>query len=204
MSRYAEDMKRALVTYRDTKQKAAQRLQEIKDLYGDEAAQREQERQEKQLKAARATAEAAIREAYSEGHYIAEQWAKPDGSRLTDDMKLFDAGLVTPEVFDQLKGRYSDNATMLSALKAQGEKLNQAAAQADRESGGIGMAAPYNTRDIMTGADKLKGWDSMKKQALDTLDMIDGKGAYSDPWTQAVGRALGAETIEHFGEGSGL
>lgn len=204
MSRYAEDMKRALVTYRDTKQKAAQRLQEIKDLYGDEAAQREQERQEKQLKSARATAEAAIREAYSEGHYLAEQWAKPDGSRLTDDMKLFDAGLVTPEVFDQLKGRYSDNATMLSALKAQGEKLNQAAATADREKGGLGMVEPYNVRDIQTGADKLKGWDSMKKQALDTLDMIDGKGAYSDPWTQALGKHLGAETIEHFGEGSGL
>lgn len=204
MGRYIDDMKRALVTYRDAKQKADQRLQEVKEYYGDEAAQREQERQEKQLKSARATAEAAIREAYSEGHYLAEQWAKPDGSRLTDDMKLFDAGLVTPEVFEQLKGRYSDNSTMLSALKAQGEKLNAAAAQADRESGGLGMAMPYNTRDIQTGADKLKGWDSMKKKALDTLDMIDGKGAYSDPWTQALGKHLGAETIEHFGEGSGL
>ena len=207
MSRYIDDMKRALVTYRDAKQKANQRLQEIKDYYGDEAAQREQERQEKQLKSARATAEAAIREAYSEGHYLAEQWAKPDGSRLTDDMKLFDAGLVTPEVFEQLKGRYSDNSTMLSALKAQGEKLNAAAAK-EAEEKGDRMAAfggqPYNTRDIVTGADKLKGWDSMKKKALDTLDMIDGKGAYSDPWTQALGKHLGAETIEHFGEGSGL
>ena len=204
MGRYIDDMKRALVTYRDAKQKANQRLQEVKEYYGDEAAQREQERQEKQLATARATAEAAIREAYSEGHYLAEQWAKPDGSRLTDDMKLFDAGLVTPEVFEQLKGRYSDNSTMLSALKAQGEKLNAAAANADREKGGFGMAEPYNVRDIQTGADKLKGWDSMKKQALDVLDMLDGKGAYSDPWTQAIGKHLGAETIEHFGEGSGL
>lgn len=204
MGRYIDDMKQALVTYRDAKQKAEQRLQEVKEYYGDEAAQREQERQEKQLKSARATAEAAIREAYSEGHYLAEQWAKPDGSQLTDDMKLFEAGLVTPEVFEQLKGRYSDNSTMLSALKAQGEKLNAAAAQADRESGGIGMAAPYNTRDIQTGADKVKGWETMRKKALDTLDMIDGKGAYSDPWTQAIGKHLGAETIEHFGEGSGL
>ena len=204
MSRYAEDMKRALVTYRDTKQKAAQRLQEIKDLYGDEAAQREQERQEKQLKAARATAEAAIREAYSEGHYLAEQWAKPDGSRLTDDMKLFEAGLVTPEVFEQLKGRYRDNATMLSALKAQGEKMNAAAAQTERDKGGFGMAEPYNVRDIATGADKVKGWDTLKKQAMDALDMVDGTGAYSDPWTQTLGKHLGAETIDHFGESSGL
>lgn len=204
MSRYAEDMKRALVTYRDTKQKAAQRLQEIKDLYGDEAAQREQERQGKQLKSARATAEAAIREAYSEGHYLAEQWAKPDGSRLTDDMKLFDAGLVTPEVFEQLKSRYRDNATMLSALKAQGEKLNAAAAQEDRVKGGMGFAVPYNVRDIATGADKVKGWDTLKKQAMDALDMVDGTGAYSDSWTQALGKHLCAETIDHFGESSGL
>ena len=41
-----------------------------------------------------------------------------------------------------------------------------------------------------------------KTQALGVLDMIDGKGAYSDPWTQALGNALGDETIEHFGEGA--
>ena len=204
MSRYVDDMKRAIVTYRDTKQKVEARYNEIKELYGEEAVQREKERQEKQLKNARAAAEAAIREAYSEGHYLAEQWGKPDGSRLTDDMKLFDAGLVTPEVFDQLKGRYSDNATMLSALKAQGEKLNAAASQADREKGGLGVVEPYNTRDIQTGADKLKNWDSMKKQALDVLDMIDGSGQYRDPWNKAFGAAMGAEIIEHFGEGSGL
>ena len=204
MGKYIDDMKRALQTYRDTKQKIDDSIKQVIDLYGEEAGNHERERQEKRIAEARATAEAAIREAYSEGHYLAEQWAKPDGSRLTDDMKLFDAGLVTPEVFEQLKGRYSDNSTMLSALKAQGEKLNAAAAQADRESGGLGMAAPYNVRDIQTGADKLKGWDSMRKQAFDTLDMIDGKGAYSDPWTQAIGKHLGAETIDHFGEGSGL
>lgn len=204
MGKYIDDMKRALQTYRDTKQKIDDSIKQVIDLYGEEAGNHERERQEKRIAEARATAEAAIREAYSEGHYLAEQWAKPDGSRLTDDMKLFDAGLVTPEVFDQLKGRYSDNATMLSALKAQGEKLNAAAANADREKGGFGMAEPYNVRDIQTGADKLKGWDSMKKQALDVLDMLDGKGAYSDPWTQAIGKHLGAETIEHFGEGSGL
>lgn len=204
MGKYIDDMKRALQTYRDTKQKIDDSIKQVIDLYGEEAGNHERERQEKRIAEARATAEAAIREAYSEGHYLAEQWAKPDGSRLTDDMKLFDAGLVTPEVFEQLKGRYSDNSTMLSALKAQGEKLNAAAANADREKGGFGMAEPYNVRDIQTGADKLKGWDSMKKQALDVLDMLDGKGAYSDPWTQAIGKHLGAETIEHFGEGSGL
>lgn len=202
MSKYSDDMKQALVTYRDTKQKAEARYNEIKDLYGDEAAQREQERQEKQLKTARAAAEAAIREAYSEGHYLAEQWGKPDGSQLTDDLKLFDAGMVTPEVFETLKARYRDNATMSAALKAKGQQLNAAAAQEGKDKGDFlsGMQEPYNVRDIMTAQDKLKYWDGLKAKAMDTLDMIDGSGQYRDPWNKALGDALGTEVIDKFGE----
>ena len=206
MSKYTDDMKRALQTYRDTKKKVDDSIKQVIDLYGEEAGTHERERQEKQLAAARTRAEAEIREAYSEGHYLAEQWGKPDGSQLTDDLKLFEAGMVTPDVFETLKARYRDNATMSAALKAQGEKLNAAAAKEARENNDLvgALTEPYRVRDIMTGQDKVKGWDKLKKQALDTLDMIDGKGAYSDPWTQALGNALGDETIKHFGEGSGL
>ena len=197
MSRYSDDMKRALMTYKDTKQKAEARYKEIKDLYGEEAGNREKERQSKQLATARASAEAAIREAYSEGHYLAEQWGKPDGSQLTDDLKLFDAGVVTPEVFDQLKAKYKDNATMSAALKAKGEKLNAEAAQKSKD---FLSGTPYVVRDIETAQDKLKYWDGLKSKALDTLDMIDGTGQYKDPWNKALGAALGDATIEHFGE----
>lgn len=202
MNKYSDDMKRALATYRDTRKKAEARYSEIKDLYGEEAVKHEAERQEAQLKNARAAAEAAIREAYSEGHYLAEQWGKPDGSQLTDDLKLFDAGMVTPEVFETLKARYRDNATMSAALKAKGQQLNAAAAKEASDNGDpLGsMRMPYNTRDIETAEDKMKYWDGLKKQAMDMLDAIDGTGAYSDPWTQAVGRALGAEVIDKFGE----
>ena len=121
-------------------------------------------------------------------------------SRLTDDLKLFDAGIVTPEVFDQLKARYKDNATMLSALKAQGEKLNAAAAQAAKDRGEIPLASTYETRDIVTLDDKLKNWKTLKAQALDALDMIDGTGNYADPWTKTLGNVMGEEQINHFGE----
>ena len=82
--------------------------------------------------------------------------------------------------------------------------MNAAAAQEAREKGDAlsGMTAPYNVRDIVTGAEKVENWKRAKTQALGVLDMIDGKGAYSDPWTQALGNALGDETIEHFGEGA--
>lgn len=204
MSKYIDDMKSALVTYKTAKQNAENRLKEIRELYGDEAGQREQERQEKQLKSARATAEAAIREAYSEGIYLAEQWAKLDGTRLTDDVKLLDAGLVDVDAFEALKERHRDNATMLLALKKYGERMNAAAAQEAREKSDVmaGMATPYNVRDIVTGAEKVENWNRAKKQAMGVLDMIDGKGAYSDPWAQSLGNALGDQSIEHFGEGA--
>lgn len=203
MSKYTDDMRRALQTYRDTKKKVDDSIKQVVDLYGEEAGTYERERQEKQLAAARTKAEAEIREAYSEGHYLAEQWGKPDGSQLTDDLKLFEAGMVTPDVFETLKARYRDNATMSAALKVQGEKLNAAAAKEAQERTGnpFMMSEPYKVSDIVTAADKVKRWDSLKTQAMDLLDAIDGKGKYSDPWGQAMGRALGAEVIDHFGEG---
>ena len=200
MSKYADDMKQAIMTYKNRYKNAEANIKLVLENYGEEAGQRELERQEKNRKAEREKAAAAIREAYSEGVYLAEQWGKPDGSRLTDDLKLFDAGIVTPEVFDQLKARYKDNATMLSALKAQGEKLNAAAAQAAKDRGEIPLASTYETRDIVTLDDKLKNWKTLKAQALDALDMIDGTGNYADPWTKTLGNVMGEEQINHFGE----
>lgn len=204
MSKYADDMKQAIVAYKTAHKNAEANIKRIVEDYGEEAGQHETERQERLLSTARQRAEAAIREAYSEGLYLAEQWGKPDGSRLTDDLKLFDAGIVTPEVFDQLKARYKDNATMLSALKAQGEKLNAAAAQAAKDRGEMALASPYDTRDIVTPGDKVENWKKLKAQALDALDMVDGSGSYSDPWSQSLGNALGDEVINHFGEGMAL
>ena len=202
MSKYIDDMKSALVTYKTAKQNAEKRLQEIRELYGDEAGQHESERQAKQLTAERERAEAAIREAYSEGVYLAEQWGKLDGARLTDDVKLLDAGLVDVDAFETLKERHRDNATMLLALKKYGERMNAAATQERAKTGDLPLAAPYNVRDITTGADKVENWNRAKKQALDVLDMIDGKGAYSDPWNKAVGAAFSDEALAHFGEGA--
>ena len=197
-------MKKALTGYKTAKQDVEKRLQEIELLYGKEAAQHESERQAKQLAGARERAEASIRSAYGEGVRLAEQWGKLDGGRLTDDVKLLDAGLVDADHFEELKARYQSNATMLAALRKYGERMN-AAAVAERQAKGDSLAqmeVPYNVRDIVTGADKVNNWKQAQKQALDVLDMIDGKGAYSDPWTRSVGNALGDEVIAHFGEGA--
>lgn len=204
MSKYADDMKQAILRYKSAYKAAETRIKATTEDYGQEAGQRELERQEKVLKAEREKAAAAIREAYSEGVYLAERWGQPDGSRLTDDLKLFDAGIVTPEVFNQLKDRYKDNATMLAALKARGDKMNAEAAKEAQENGGLPLASQYDTSDIVTLQDKTKNWNTLKAQAIDCLDMIDGTGNYSDSWSRAMGNALGDEMINHFGEGMAL
>ena len=203
MNQYIENMKNALMNYNSEKQKSVQRQNEIRELYGEEAAKKEYARLENHLKSARNTAEAAIREAYSEGVYLAEQWGKMDGSKLTDDVKLLDADLVDTDTFEKLKSRHQGNATMLMALKKYGERQNEAAQKKAQEKGDFmsAMNNPYNVKDITTLPDKLNNWQKAKKQAFDTLDMIDGKGQFSDPWAQALGKALGEQTIEHFGEG---
>lgn len=201
MNKYADDMKQAILRYKSAYKAAETRIKTTIENYGEEAGQRELERQEKNLKAEREKAAAAIREAYSEGVYLAERWGQPDGSRLTDDLKLFDAGIVTPEVFNQLKARYKDNATMLAALKARGDKLNAEAAKKSRIEGStVSVKDAYDTSDIVTPQDKVKNWNTLKTQAMDCLDMVDGTGNYADPWTQALGNVMGEEQINHFGE----
>lgn len=200
MNKNAEIIRKALQTYNGQRQQAEARVKQIRDLYGAEAAQHEQERQDKTLKQARATAEEAIRTAHRDGRSGAEAWGSLDGSKLTDDARLLDAGLVDAEAFKGMKTRYKDNFTMLSALRKYGEKQNKAAAEEARKSGDLPLSEPFETRDIPTATSKVERWDKVKASALDTLDAIDGVGRYSDDWNKSFGRAALPERLEHFGE----
>ena len=205
MNKNAETMRNALKNYKAKRDTADARIKQIRDLYGEEAAQHEAERQNKALKAARTEVESTIRAASGEGRRAAEAWGVMDGSKLTDDIKLLDAGLVDVDTFNGLKARYKDNSTMLSALRKYGEKQNAAAAKEIREGGdafAAAMTAPYELRDIPTAADKVKGWDKAQAHALDLLDCMDGAGKYSNPndWGAAFIKAAMPENLEHFGE----
>lgn len=205
MNTNIETMKKAIKNYKDLQTAAAERVKSITDTYGQEAGKREQDRQDKQLKQARATAEKAIREAGAEGLAAAERWGRLDGSRLTDDIKLLDAGLVSAADFEKLKARHADNATMLEALRKYGEKQNAAAAADANEKGEkFVMETPYNVQDIPTAEGKQETWRKVQAQAIDMLDMVDGSGRYSDNWTRAFTSEAGHNAIEHFGEGVNL
>lgn len=204
MNQHIETMKGALYTYKKQREAAEERVSYITETYGKEAGAKEKELQDKKTAQARAAAESAIRSAGAEGLRAAEAWGRMDGSKLTDDIKLLDAGLVDEAEFDRLKQKHSGNATMLAALRRYGDKQNAAAREELAKSGDAMKAAltePFNTRDIPTAEGKQEAWKKTQAQALDMLDAMDGTGKYQDDWTRTFGRAALPEQLEHFGEG---
>ena len=193
-------IRNALKEYSTTKDAATKRVETIREQYGDEAAARERETQNKRLASARENAESVIRANYRAAVEHTEKWGRLDGSQLTDDVKLLDAGLVDPEEFDRMKAKYSVNNTMLAALKKYGDKQNDLARKAAADSGKIPLGDVYNVKDIPTTAERVQNWDKLNNKALDTLDAIDGKGRYSDPWAQAFGKGIYTETVDTFGD----
>ena len=206
MNQHAVNMKNALNEYKKATEAAKQQIEFITKTYGKEAGEAEKEIQAKKLERARATAVDTITKAAGAGHKEAEAWGRLDGSKLTDDVRLLDAGLVDKAEFDRLKAKYSGNYTMLHALRKYGEKQNKEAGDKIRSSGGDGLEAalaePFNLRDIPTAEDKPKRWEKTQAQALDLLDAMDGSGKYKNPhdWGAAFIQAAMPETLEHFGE----
>lgn len=202
MNQNAERIKTALKDYKAKRETADARINQIREMYGEEAAQHEAERQNKTLKQARAAVEETIRAAHGEGRRAAESWGRLDGSKLTDDIKLLDAGLVDVEAFKDLKARYKDNSSMLAALKKYADKQNAAAMKEAHEKGDLPLAEPYETRDIPTAEGKAKSWDRARDSALDMLDAMDGTGKYSNPhdWGASFVKAAMPQTLESFGE----
>ena len=200
MNFHVDQMRAALIKYRDTKPRYAERLAYARKWFSEEAIKLEEENIKKSMAADRAEVEDTIRSIAAVGRRRVEEWGKIDGSKLSDDVKLLDACLVDPVDFEMLKERHKDNATMLTALKKYGEKMNAAAAVDPS-----GNAPIYNVKNIVTTADKLNNWNKLEKTGLDVLDMIDGTGRYADNeadgWGSVIGKALSEETIRTFGEG---
>lgn len=206
MNQHAENMKKALNEYKKATDTAKQQIEFITNTYGKEAGEAEKEIQAKKLERSRAAAVDTINKAAGAGYKEAEAWGRLDGSKLTDDVRLLDTGLVDKAEFDRMKAKYSGNYTMLQALRKYGEKQNKAAGDEIRANGGDGLTAalaePFDLRDIPTAEEKTKRWEKTQAQALDLLDAMDGSGKYKDPhdWGAAFILAAMPETLEHFGE----
>lgn len=196
MNQHALNIRTALNDYKQATEKAKQQISFITTTYGKEAGEAETEIQAKKLEKARSAAVDTITKAGDAGYREVETWERMDSSKLTDDIKLLDAGIVDHGEFDRLKAKYRDNSTMLAALRKYGEKQNS-----ENHSDGF---IPFNLRDIPTAEGKRKQWKNAQAQALDLLDAMDGSGKYTKPdnddWGAAFTLAAMPETLEHFGE----
>lgn len=197
MNKHAENIKNAVNDYKKATEAAKQKIDYITATYGPTAGEAETEIQAEKLEKARAAAEDTIIKAARSGYKEVEAWERMDGSKLTDDIRLMDAGLVDHGEFNRLKVKYRDNSTMLAALKQYGDKQNATAIK----DGGL---PAFETRDIPTAEGKRKQWENAQTQALDMLDMLDGTGKYEnvedDDFGTAFTLGIMEEQMKTFGE----
>lgn len=136
MNKHIQTMKNAVTNYRKTVRAAVAKMEENTRLYKPEEAEKANAAIMAQLDKDRDTVKGLILEAQEAGQHDADAWGRLDGSKITDDAKLLDAGLVDPEQFRGLVAKYQDNSTMLQLLANYAEKKNG-------ESGGFSAVWNY-------------------------------------------------------------
>lgn len=196
MNSYIQKMKEAITNYLGSVQATQKKIEEGYGLYLPEAAQKEEERLLGEQAKKRKAAEDAIEAAYNEGSKPARNWGRLDGSKITEDARLLDGPGVTPKQFDELVERYSDNYTMLDRLRGYGEARN---AEAVKSGNGSVTFGPYNVASIPDPNSRVEVWNLARAQAHGFLDIADGTGIYSDPFTRSFARATADKELEAFG-----
>ena len=188
MNQYVQRMKTAIVGYHGKAKEAAAEIERAYSLYQREPAEREEQRIRDRLAKERKAAENEINAACNAALEGVKAWGRLDGSRLTDDVKLFDMGL-TPEQFNGLVDKYQDNYTMLNALHRYADKAN---AEAAKNAHGI-PETHFTTSTIPTPEAKTAAWEKVYNGALSMLDTLEKGDAFS--------RSLAESGVDHWGDG---
>lgn len=181
MNKHLQAMKTAVEDYRAAVKKAHGLIAENDRLYKPEEAERANAAVLDKLKKDRDAALEAIWAAQDAGRSEAESWGQLDGSKITDDAKLLDAGAVNAEQFKSLVRKYQGNATMLTLLGKYAEKQNggNGGFNAVWGYGGKGNAARsaehFDTTGLPTIAGKKAVFDRWAKTAIDLTERIGNR-----------------------------
>lgn len=178
-----------LKNYQKSVKAAHAKIQEAQKIYKPEEAKARIADLQKHLEQERQNAVSAIQEEQDKARQGVAKWGQLDGSKITDDAKLLEHGLVTPDQFSQLVERYQDNGTMCALLRNYAEKHNEELRAKSKD------AFPAGTLDvgkIPTQEDKTRAAEHDAKSALSIVGMIDG-GFLGGPDSAMVQAA-----IDHF------
>ena len=187
MNQHLQRMKNAIAGYHGKARAAEAEIERAYTLYQREPAEREEQRIRDRLAKERKAAENEINAACNAALEGVKAWGTLDGSRMTDDVKLFDVGL-TPEQFNGLVDKYQDNYTMLNALIRYADNANREAA---KDAHGI-PTTRFSTAAIPTPEAKTAQWERIYNGACSMLDTLE-KG---DPFAKSLADA----GVEHWGE----
>lgn len=194
---YKDNMSVTLSEYYRHMQNARDRKAKVEAEYGEEAGRREAESLARQLASIRAATVQALDQNYEKGVEQTKAWGTLNGAHLTDDAKLLSAGLVDPEQFEELKAKYADNFTMLSALRKYGEQRNAEALQRD---GAASPGSGFLVGDIPTVKGRLEAWEKLRRGADQVMSMIEGSGQYGEGDMPTILKYTLTEVLENFGQ----
>ena len=187
MNQYVQRMKTAISGYHGKAKDAAAEIERAYSLYQKEPAEREAQRIREKLAKERKAAENEINAACNAALEGVKAWGRLDGSRLTDDVKLFDVGL-TPEQFNGLVEKYQDNYTMLNALQRYADKAN---AEAAKDAHGI-PETRFTTSMIPTPEAMTTRWEKIHNGALSMLESLESGDAFTKSFAESG--------VEHWGD----
>lgn len=202
MNTSISQVKDIITDYLGKAQTVAAKIKQGKAIYNEEAMQRETDRLNKELEAARRDAEQRIDAIYQQGAKAAREWATLDGSKLTPDAQLLQSQGITPEQFSEMVSKYQDNYTMLDQLRKYGERMNADEIRRAREAGNRDalVMGSYNVNQI-PGPDARKAeWDQLKQRAEYFLNVADGRGM--DAFTLELARSTADKSFESWGTDS--
>ena len=193
MNKHLQTMKNALVSFEKDATAWAQKIEENNRLYKPEEAKEANAAILAKMEDSRRTVRQTIQEALEGGQHDAEAWGQLDPAKITDDAKLLDAGMVTPEQFKGLVQKYQGNATMQQLLAKYAEK-NSGPAFNWGFTGKKDTRPYFDTTGIMTAEKKAAEFDRQAGNAFYIADRIGktGQGFGSSP-------ELLQRSIENFG-----
>ena len=193
MNKHIENMKTALVNFNKDATAWAKKIDENNRLYRPEEAKKANDAILAKMEDSRRTVKQIIQEALESGQKEAEAWGQLDPAKITDDAKLLDAGMVTPEQFKSLVQKYQGNSTMQQLLASYAEK-NSGPAFNWGFGGKKDNRQYFDTHGIMTAEKKAAEFDRQAGNAFYIADRIGkpGQGFGSSP-------ELLKQSIDNFG-----